>query len=175
MDLDKIIQFKIELKDYPTYIDNPNYIFKTITTNNIDSFKNDILQVVEYHHMDLNWDGIPNYNTILHRLEFGSKMDLWIKSDKVVGWHWYNTQCVTLDWKSTYQTLKEDEIYGGSAFLSSKEKGFPSPAYNFYLRGMRKNLIDEGKDTMYLYIDNWNTKSIKLAKKVGMQEFNFIK
>jgi hypothetical protein len=175
MDLNKIIQFKIELKDYPTHIDNPNYTFKTITTNNIDSFKNDILQIIDYHHMDLNWDGIPDYKTILHRLEFGSKMDLWVKSDKVVGWHWYNTQCVTLDWKSSYQLLNEGEIYGGSAFLSSKEKGFPSPAYQFYICGMKKNLIDEGKHSMYLYIDDWNSKSIKLVEKVGMKRFNFIK
>lgn len=175
MHLNEIIQFKIELKDYPYYIDNQTYTFQTITTENVDSFKSDILQIIEYHHMDLNWDGIPNYDIVIQRLEFGSKMDLWLKNNVAIGWHWYNTNCVTLDWKSEYNPLQSNEMYGGSAFLSSTQKSYPSPALQFYVKGIHKNLIDEDKNTMYLYIDYWNSKSIKLVKKIGMQEFNFIK
>ncbi len=175
MDLNNILQYKIELQKYPSYPENEKYKFQSITKDNINLFEYEICKLIEYHHVDLKWNGIPTYNDVIKRILFGSKMDLWIKSDEVVGWHWYNTKCVTLDWKSIYQPLNECEMYGGSAFLSSTEKGFPSPAYEFYLRGMKKNLIDEKKDIMYLYIDSWNIKSIKLVEKVGMERFDFIK
>ncbi len=175
MDLNNILQYKIELQKYPSYTENEKYNFQPITKNNINLFEYEICKLIEYHHVDLKWNGIPTYDDVIKRISFGSKLNLWIESDKVVGWHWYNTQCVTTDWKSTYQLLNSNEMYVGSIFLSSKEKGFPSPAYEFYLRGMKKNLIDEQKNIVYLYIDNWNIKSIKLVEKVGMERFDFIK
>jgi len=175
MELDKIIQFSIKIKDFTKFDTNPNYTFIYVGLDNAVQYKSDILNIIEYHHNDLNWDGIPSYDTIIERLEFGSKLHLWVKNDKVIGWHWYNPNCVTLDWKTNFQNLNPNELYIGSSFLSSAHKGNPSPSYEFYRRGLENTMLIEGKDTLYLYVDNWNTASIKLCKKCGMKEFNFIK
>ncbi len=175
MDLSKITQFKISLSQILSYNPNPNYTIKLVCLDNIDYFKNDVKSIIEYHRRDLIWDGIPSYKDVLERLEFGSKFYLWLKNGEAIGWHWYNTNHITLDWKTSFQKLKENELYGGSSFLNVNARKLPSPAFLFYNMGVEAMLSNENKDTLYLYVDNWNTPSIKLCKKCGWKEFDFIK
>lgn len=174
MDFSNITQFRLKIEDISKHTPNSKFSIQSINLDTVEHYKSDIELIIKYHHEDLIWDGIPSYDDILERLKFGSKLNIWLKNETPIGWNWYHTKYITLNWKTPFEELRENELYGGSAFLTTKARKFPSPALLFYTMGMKKMLSEENKDTLYLYVDNWNTASIKLCLKSGMKVYKFI-
>ena len=122
MDKSKIKQFRLFKQNLPTHEPDPRYWYNTINTDNFSQFLNHINSSINFHHQDLNWDNTPTLEVVYDRLAFGSQCHLWMYEEKCLGWHWTNPNCVTLDWKSHYQDINDNEIYIGGALVSREYK-----------------------------------------------------
>ena len=176
MNKSEVNQFRLFKSDLSSYIFDDKYWFKTLSLEIVEDNQHHIETVINYHYEDLNWNDTPSFKTVVDRLKFGSKVHLWMYEDKCYGWHWTNTNCVTIDWKSFYQPIKENEIYIGGALVSRKHKpDRGNSAWKFYRQGFEYSLDMDNTDTMYLYSDNWNRASSILCYKAGFTKFEFIK
>ena len=175
MDLNVINQFRLKKEDLPFHKFDDKYWFKTLSRDTVYSNKRNIEKVIDYHHQDLNWEDTPDYQTVVERLNFGSKCHLWMFEEHCLGWHWTNNSCITKDWKSTYQAINSNEIYIGGALVSRKYKPFNNSAWMFYRQGFEYSFISQNKDTMYLYSDDWNRASAMLCYRAGFMKYNFLK
>lgn len=175
MDINKIVQLRLFKEDLKIGNIDTDYWFNQISINHIDTHIPKLNKVIQYHHEDIgDWDGIPTLDIIRERLEFGSHCNLHMYRDTILGWHWTHNQYVTEDWRTPYQKLKHNEIYIGGAFISRKHKPSPISSYKFYAQGFKFSLEVEGKDTMYLYSDDWNRASAQLCYKCGFTKYNFL-
>jgi hypothetical protein len=176
MDKSKIKQFRLFKQNLPTHEPDPRYWYNTINTDNFSQFLNHINSSINFHHQDLNWDNTPTLEVVYDRLAFGSQCHLWMYEEKCLGWHWTNPNCVTLDWKSHYQDINDNEIYIGGALVSREYKpDRGNSAWMFYRQGFEYSFDYTNTDTMYLYSDDWNRASAMLCYKSGFTSFNFIK
>lgn len=174
MKKDQITEFRLFKKDLREHNHDSRYTFKTIGVEDFANNLDDIKKVISYHHEDLEWDDTPTTKVVYDRLEFGSQCHLWMYEDKCLGWHWTNPKCVTIDWKSYHQSIKENEIYIGGALLSRKFKLYSDSSWFFYRQGFEYSFDLTNTDTMYLYSDNWNRASAMLCYKSGFTKYNFI-
>jgi len=175
MDKSKIKQFRLLRKDFCSHVFDDKYWFKTLSVDTLEDNIQYVSKVIEYHHEDLDWDNTPTIEVVKDRLEFGSKVHLWMYENKCYGWHWTNTNCVTIDWKSYHQGIKENEIYIGGALVSRKHKpNRGNSAWYFYRQGFEYSFDIDNTDTMYLYSDDWNRASSILCFKTGFTTYNFL-
>jgi hypothetical protein len=175
MDKSKIKQFRLLRKDFCSHVFDDKYWFRTLSIDTLEDNIEHISKVIEYHHEDLDWVNTPTIKEVRDRLEFGSKVHLWMYEDKCYGWHWTNTNCVTIDWKSYHQDIKENEIYIGGALVSRKHKpNRGNSAWYFYRQGFEYSFNLDNTDTMYLYSDDWNRASSILCFKTGFTTYNFL-
>ena len=175
MDTSKIVQFRLLRENITSHTYDSRYWFDTINVESFEDNINSIKKVIKYHHQDLNWEGTPTEDIVLQRLKFGSQCHLWMYEDTCLGWHWTNTECITLDWKSYFQPLKKNEIYIGGAFVSRDNKPERGKSAGiFYRQGFEYSFELTQSDTMYLYSDSWNRASAILCYRSGFTQFNFI-
>ena len=170
--MDKV-QLRLLRQDLPQFEFNPDFWFKPITIFNIQTVKEDINKVISYHHEDIDWEGIPDFDTVQNRLMSGSTCHLFYYKSTCLGWHWTST-VITYDWIEPIHELKSNEIYGGGAFISRKNKPFPSTALYFWRQGLEYDLDYHNADIMYLYTDNWNRSSTQLCYRSGFKDYNFL-
>lgn len=175
MDINKIIQFRL-LKDNhtpPEY--SSDYRYEIIDINNYQDNLDRLLSVSFQMEKEMEWDGIPNTEDKLYkRFINGSNAQFWIYKDTIIGWCWQNMN-VTYDWETTNHILKPNESYTGGAFVSRELKRPPESSFIFYNFSFSYLLSLEGKDTVYLYSDDWNRASSILCYKSGYTNYNFIK
>lgn len=174
MDINKIVQFRL-LKSEFRKQDIPNsYKITHLTKDNFCQYWDDILTVIDLLHKDLEWDGIPDGVEIIERFNNNSQLFLWYYNNQVVGWGWFNNS-ITLDWKNNIQSLQNDEVYVGGAFISKKVNLPPQAGWKFYSLCFDTWITDFKRNIIYLYSDDWNRASAIICYKCGFTKFNFIK
>ena len=169
-----IVQLRLLLEDLPKFSFNKDYWFDTIQLSSIEDYREKIDKVILHHHEDIDWDAIPVFDSVKKRIESGSSCHLWMYKDQALGWHWTNGTCVAKDWMSCHQTLGENEMYIGGAFLSRRYKPSATSSYYFYRQGFEYSFKYHQADTMYLYSDDWNRASAQLCYKCGFEEYEFL-
>ena len=170
----QIVQFKLIKSNLCFHEPDSRYWFDTLTVDTFDNNIPKIEEVIYFHNQDLEWEGIPSVSEVKDRLEFGSQCHLHMYEDKCLGWHWTNPNCITIDWKSYYQNIKENELYIGGALVSRNYKPHPNSSWFFYRQGFEYSFNLTNTDTMYLYSDNWNRASAMLCYKSGFTKYNFL-
>jgi len=174
MDVTKIVQFRLLKSEFKKDIISESYKILYLTKDNYTKYWDDIKVVIQLLHNDLEWDGIPDENQIEKRFKNNSELFLWYYNDKVVGWTWFN-KYFTIDWETNLQSLGDNELYVGAAFISKKVNLPPEAGWKFYNQSFNKWLTDLKKEVIYLYSDDWNRASAQLCYRCGFTKFNFIK
>lgn len=175
MDTEKITQLRVFRSDLTPIESDSRYKISFISIENYQDNISKLKQVITFLHQDLEWDGIPTIQEVKERLLFGSICSLWEFENNVVGWNWFNNDCITIDWKTKYSFLKQNtEQYGGGAFISKQNKPEPSSGYKFYRFSIGNMLEHFDKEILYLYADNWNRASSIICFKCGFTRYNFI-
>ena len=167
------IQLRLLRENLPPFTFDLDFWFKPVTLYNLQTVKEDVLKVEQYHYEDIDWDKTPNYEEVEKRVASGSTCHLFYYRDLCLGWHWTST-VVTYDWITPIQELKPNEIYGGGAFISRKNKPSPSTALYFWRQGLEYDLNYHNADTMYLYTDDWNRSSTQLCYRNGFKDYSFL-
>ena len=176
MNVNKIVQFRLYKNNLRPHKFDNRYWFNTLSTDNFSQNLNNIKKSIEYHHEDLQLEDTPTPEVVYERLEFGSQCHLWMYEEKCLGWHWTNTNCITVDWKSHYQDIEENELYIGGALVSRKHKpDRGNSSMIFYRQGFEYSFDLKNTDTMYLYSDDWNRASAQLCYRNGFTNHTFIK
>lgn len=168
------VQLRLLKENLPEFKYNDEYHFISLNLSTVDFYSKEIKEIISYHYEDIDWDGIPDYQTVKDRLAFGSRCHLWMHNSQCLGWHWTNGECITYDWVTCAKELKPNELYGGGAFLSKKNKPHASSAYYFYRQGIEYSILLHRKEVMYLYADSWNRASTQLSYKCGFKPYNFV-
>lgn len=171
---DTVVQLRLLKNELPYREKNTDYWFKAITVENFNLNIEGIEKVISYHYQDINWENTPSILKVLERLQYGSKCNLVMYKNEVIGWHWYHNSIITKDWTTEYKKLKKGEMYVGGALISQKARPSILTPFICFRQGFEHILNIENKDTIYLYSDYWNKPSIKLCKKCGFTEYNFL-
>ena len=175
MDVNKIVQFRIKKEDYTPPIYSDLYQYETIDINNYKSNLDRLLNITKLIDKQIVWEGNPNTEEkLLKRFQSESVCQLWIYDGVDIGWYWYNNN-FTYDWINIIQTLNKNEHYVGGAFCSNQVSRPPDCSFIFYNFSFINAFDNLGKDTVYIYGDDWNRASNILMYKSGCEQYNFIK
>ena len=175
MDLDKILQFKVDKKNYTPPVYSNMYQYDTIDISNYSSNIDRLLNISSLIDKQISWDGNPNtVDKLLKRFKSNSVCQIWIYAGIDIGWYWYNDN-VTFDWVTLNQLLKSNEHYVGGAFVSNTIDRPAESSFIFYNFSFINAFTNLGKDIVYVYGDEWNRASNILMYKSGCTKFNFIK
>lgn len=174
-DKNSVVQFQVN-KDqivdlYPSLY--PEYTFFEINQDNYFKFKEDLETIIEYHHIDLDWDGTPTYKVLQKRFEAGSNCYLMRYRDTPLGWGWSNKR-LTFDWINIVSDIPQPGMYLGGTFVtrSIERPGrsgvlFTSKWYQYYFK-------EHKLDYMYGYIDEWNRPFIRMNYTLGWKHKNWM-
>ena len=174
MDINKIVQLRLLKKDFNKLVCDDIYSVLFVDKENYLGYVDKLLEVSSLMHLDFEWDGIPTEEILHNRFEHDSHCLFWNLNNKPIGWAWSN-YAVTPTWEESIQTLNENEIYGGGAFLSKKVDRPANSGLIFYNLTFDYWLNEMGNDCIYQYSDDWNRVSSILSYKNGFEQFNFIK
>jgi len=166
-------QLRLKREDLIDWQNDNRYWFYTLTSESLEDNRENIDRVEQFHLQDIQWDGTPNFEEVKKRIFAGSQCHLWMFEDKCLGWHW-TSDTVTLDWKTSIQTLKQNELYIGGAFLSRVFKPSARASLYFFRQGFEYSFKLHKADTMYLYTDSWNRASSLLCMKCGFTKYEFL-
>ena len=174
MDVSKINQFRLFKEDFKKISHNREYSIKYIKSNSYQEYIEEILSISRLMHKDFEWDGIPTEVDIHQRFENNSECFIYYYNNNPVGWTWFHSH-VSIDWKSIYQKLNNNELYVGGAFVSKTCNLPPISGFMFYNISFWKWLTEFDYNTIYLYSDSLNRASAQLCYKSGFTKYNFIK
>lgn len=174
MNLDKIIQLKLDKNDFKKMSFSENYKVKFFDKSNYLENLSDFNYISSLMKKDFDWSGIPTEETIHKRFECNSHCLFWIYDNDQIGWAWSNYNVTPL-WEESIQNLNDGEIYGGGAFLSRKVNRPPNSGLIFYNLTFDYWLDKMNNHTIFQYSDDWNRTSSIMSYKNGFKKFNFIK
>lgn len=173
MDINKIVQLRLLKKDFNKLVCDDMYSVLLVDKENYLDYMNELMEVSSLMHLDFEWDGIPNEETLHRRFKHNSHCLFWKLNNKPIGWAWSNYE-VTPIWEESIQALNTKEIYGGGAFLSRKVDRPVNSGLIFYNLTFDYWLNEMGNDCIYQYSDEWNRVSSILSYKNGFTNFNFL-
>lgn len=174
MSIKGIVQLKLKSKKLKKVDFDETYSIRYIDKSNYKSNIKNLLRVSKLMKKDFDWEGIPDEKDLIKRFESNSVCLLSFYNHSVIGWIWANEN-YTPTWEESIQDLDEDEIYVGGSYLSKTEERPSGSGLAFYYIWFKYFLYALNKKKAYSYVDSWNTRSLELAYKIGMKEYNFIK
>lgn len=174
MDVTKIVQFRLLKSEFRKLEISDSYKLLHLTKENYTHYWNDINNVINLLHADLEWDGIPDEGGVIRRFNNNSELFLWYYNEKIVGWTWFN-KSFTIDWENIVHSLDKNELYVGAAFISKKVNLPPEAGWKFYNLSFHTWISEFKNDVIYLYSDDWNRASAILCYRSGFTQYNFIK
>lgn len=174
MELNKVVELKLLKHNLITVDDSDDYSFAFIDISNYKQHITDLLYVSSLMKKDFDWGGIPDESSLIGRFESKSFCLLSYYKSKIIGWIWANNN-YTPYWEDSVQKLNSNEIYVGGSYLSKTVERPSGSGLYFYSKWFEYFLTEMGNKVAYSYVDIWNTRSLELAFKIGMKEYNFIK
>jgi hypothetical protein len=173
MELNQVVQLRLSKNDLNEVDAQDIYSFVFLNKKNYKKYIKDLLLVSSLMETDFDWDGIPDEYDIHERFKNNSFCLLSSYKTNIIGWIWANKN-VTPYWTRSVQSLKENEIYVGGSYLSKTvERPRGSGSY-FYSVWFDYFLDKMNNQYTYSYVDNWNTRSLELAYKIGMKDYKFL-
>lgn len=169
-----IVQIKLERKNLTKFSFSDDYKMVFVNKETYQDYLSELLNVSKLMKKDFDWEGIPDEKDLIKRFESNSVCLLSFYNHSVIGWIWANEN-YTPTWEESIQDLDEDEIYVGGSYLSKTEERPSGSGLAFYYIWFKYFLYALNKKKAYSYVDSWNTRSLELAYKIGMKEYNFIK
>lgn len=174
MDFNGIVQLRIKIKKLKKVNFDETYAIQFIDKSNYKKHIKDLLYISKLMKLDFDWEGIPNEETLHRRFDKNSMCLLSFYNSKPIGWIWANKNYTPL-WEESIQNLNSDEIYVGGSYLSKTVDRPSGSGLSFYYIWFKYFLHALNNKSAYSYVDKWNTRSLDLAYKIGMKEYNFIK
>ena len=142
MDSEKYIWFSIDLSEVIYYKVNEIII---IAKDNYHKYENEIQEGIVSFTEKIKWEKMWTIIDAKERLEEGQTLYLYRPENRTIGFVWFNGNL----------------LY--NAFMhSSRKKGI---SQKFFSNTIIMNNYKETK----LYVDEWNTKALKLWKKIGFK------
>ena len=142
MDSEKYIWFSIDLSEVIYYKVNEIII---ITKDNYHKYENEIQEGIDSFTEKIKWEKMWTIIDAKIRLEEGQTLYLYRPENRTIGFVWF----------------KGNLLY--NAFMHpSRKKGI---SQKFFSNTIIMNNYKETK----LYVDEWNTKALKLWKKIGFK------
>lgn len=169
-----IVQLKLKVNKLKNIEFDEDYSIRFIDKSNYEKNIDDLLRVSKLMKKDFDWEGIPNKETLHKRFQSNSLCLLSYYNNTLIGWIWANEN-YTPTWEESIQDLEDDEIYVGGSYLSKTVKRPSGSGLSFYYIWFKYFLYALNKNKAYSYVDDWNARSLDLAYKIGMKDYNFIK
>lgn len=173
MDKSKIVQLRLLKNDFTKFEFSEDYKVVPVDKSNYQDYLTEMVGISALMSLDFEWVGIPNEETIVRRFKSNSHCLLWKYNELNIGWAWSNSNVTPL-WEEPIQKLKDDEIYGGGAFLSRKIERPPNSGVMFYNLTFDYWFNEMNNNSIFQYSDSWNRVSSFISYKNGFKRYNFL-
>lgn len=175
-----MIQFKLNKEWIPILDDNSSKIFSIIDIdmNNVFNYENDVKWLIECFHKRYEWDGFPNWETIISRLETGKNIFFLCQyNNKIIGWCWWRIGEVDInkEYIKFYCKTNNTTVWGYNNFLvSNKIIKKPENSGTLWMQLMFKKLIEMGMVNILADVESWQTPAIEMCTNSGMKQIDWI-
>lgn len=172
-----MIQFKLK-KDWIIPIDEQPFKLIDITIENVINYEKDIKWLIKCFHKRYDWDGFPNWETVIDRLKTDRNFFFLCQySDKIIGWVWFRRGEVDINKEHIkfYCKTNDTTAWGYNNFLvSSKIINKPKDSGVLWCNLMFKKLFELGMETILVDTETTNTQSAKMCELNGMKKEDWI-
>jgi hypothetical protein len=172
-----MLQYKI----IPEWLIEPNeQPFKIINvdTTNVLEYENDIRWLINSFHKRYEWDGFPDWKTVINRLQNGNNIFFLCEyNTKIIGWVWFRKGEIDIskDYIKFYTKTDDATVWGFNNFLvSNKITQKPEDAGTIWCSLMFKTLFDMGMNQILVDVESWQNVSIKMCEGSGMKLDNWV-
>jgi hypothetical protein len=172
-----MLQYKIT----PEWLIEPSeQPFKIINvdTTNVLEYENDIRWLISSFHKRYEWDGFPDWEAVINRLQKGNNIFFLCEyNTKIIGWVWFRKGEIDInkDYIKFYTKTDDTTVWGFNNFLvSNKIIQKPEDAGTIWCSLMFKTLFDMGMNQILVDIESWQDISVKMCEQSGMKKDNWV-
>jgi hypothetical protein len=172
-----MIQYKL-IEDWFLPIDNQPFKIINIDVTNVLDYENDIKWLINSFHKRYEWDGFPNWEMIISRLEKGNNFFFLCQyNETIIGWVWFRKGEVDIikEHVKFYCKTDNETVWGYNNFLvSSKLINKPENSGIFWCNLIFKKLFKLGIKTILVDTETSNEQSTKMCELNGMKKENWV-
>jgi hypothetical protein len=170
-------QYKL-IEEWLPIPDNQPFKIINIDVTNVLQYENDIKWLIENFHKRYEWDGFPDWEVVISRLQSGNNFFFLCQyNDKIIGWVWFRKGEVDInkDHIKFYCKTNEETVWGYNNFLvSSKLVDRPKDAGFYWCNLHLKTLFEMGIKDILIDVETWQEVSLKMCDLNGMRKIDWI-